>query len=66
MIHNLMVGDAVVIKSSPYSSVHKGEIYIITDIKKNHFGKGKHLYEINAEHKLFREHELTYYPMEEE
>ena len=62
--HNFMrIGDKVRIIKSPYSSVKKGTIAYIENIKIDHFidhfGRKSDLYELaNLSHKLFRKEEL--------
>ena len=55
----IKVGDSVVLVKSPYLAVRKGTISKVTEIRKNHFGNGKHLYVLGKlSHKNYWEHEL--------
>jgi len=53
------IDDRVIIVKSPYLFVKRGTIVKVKNIRYNHFGNGRHLYELSdVVHSLFLEHEL--------
>ena len=56
---DIFVGDRVTVIKSPYFSVKPGSVSVVTEVRQNHFGKGKHLYVLGEfPNRAFRRYEI--------